>query len=139
MRWLVLFALLACGRGSAEPLTRGPEARAARIRHHAPARGPVHTTPRELFDDFTRPDADRPTLLDKYHAGATFTATVRTVAIDDNGTWIVWVEIDSENVMTLDFAEPPGELQIGGELTVTCQIGGASGALMMVTACTRSS
>src|SRR5262245_8894281 len=135
----VSIALLACATKPAEPTTRGPEARAARMRHHAPQRGPIHTTPRELFEDFTRPDADGPTLLDKYRAGATFTATIRTAGVDDDGRWVVWVDVDGENMMTLDFAEPPGELEVGGELTVTCRIGGASGALMMVTSCTRSS
>ena len=138
-RLLVCVALIACATKSAEPSTRGPEARAARIRHHAPQRGPVHTTPRELFEDFTRPDADGRALIDKYREGATFTATIHTAGVDDDGTWVVWIDIDGENLMTLDFAEPPGELEVGGELTVTCKIGGASGALMMVTACSRSS
>ncbi|HEY5923382.1 MAG TPA: hypothetical protein VIV11_17000 [Kofleriaceae bacterium] len=129
--------LLACTKTS-EPAPRGPAARAARMRHHAPQRGPVLTTPQQLFADFTRPDADGIALLDKYRHGATFTATIKTVGTDEAGTPIVWIDVDGENLMTLDFAEPPQALQAGTQLTVTCMLGGASGALMMVTGCTSS-
>jgi hypothetical protein len=139
MRLLWCVALVACATKSAEPSTRTPEARAARMRHYAPQRGPVRTTARELFEDFTRPSADGLELLDKYREGARFTAIVRTVGVDETGQWVVWVDIDGENVMTLDFAEPPTNVTVGGELTVTCKIGGASGALMMVTGCTAAS
>ena len=108
------------------------------MRHYAPQRGPVHTTPRELFDDFTRPDADGLALADKYRNGATFTATIKTVCAEEDGKPVVWIDVDGENLMTLDFDEAPASLQVGGELTVTCKIGGASGALMMVTGCTSS-
>jgi hypothetical protein len=119
---------------------RSPDAsRAARIRHHAPKRGPVHTTPRALFEDFTRPDADGFALADKYRDGATFTATIKTVGADEHGAPVIWIDVDGENLMSLDFDQPPAGMQIGGELTVTCKIGGASGALMMVTGCRTSS
>jgi hypothetical protein len=139
MKRVVLCAILiACAKPS-EPSAapRGPAERAARMRHHAPHRGPVRTTPAQLFADFTRPDGFA--LHDKYRNGATFTATVKTIGRDDDGTPLVWVDIDGENLMTLDFAEPPDDLEVGGQLTVTCQIGGASGALMMVTACIAAS
>jgi len=139
MKRIVLFAILIACAKPAEPSPRGPADRAARIRHHAPRRGPVVTTPQALFADFTRPEADGLALLDKYRDGATFTAIIHTIGSEDDGRPVVWIDVDGENLMTLDFAEPPRELVVGGELTVTCRIGGASGALMMVTGCTASS
>jgi len=139
MNGLVLcLALAAC---ATNPREHPPEAGA--VTHapkaHPPTRGPVHTTPRELFVDFTRPDADGVLLLDKYRDGATFTATIKTVGADEDGTPVVWVDVDGENLLTLDFADPaPGNLRAGARLTVTCRIGGASGALMMVTRCVSS-
>jgi len=140
MKRLVLcLGLAAC---ATKPSDRQPEARAAPPQ--APAdrthtRGPVKTTPRELFADFTRPDADGVVLLDKYRDGATFTATIKTVGAEEDGTPVVWVDVDGENLLTLDFADPaPRGLQAGAQLTVTCRIGGASGALMLVTRCVSS-
>ena len=97
------------------------------------------TTPKQLFDDFTSADTDGLTLLDKYRDGARFTATIKTVGAEDDGKPFVWIDVDGENLMSLDFEDPaPRDLEAGTELTVTCKIGGASGALMMVTSCTRS-
>ena len=141
-RLAVCVVLLACAKPTepaAGPIARSPADRAARMRHHAPRRGPVHTTPQQLFEDFTRPDADGLALLDKYRDGARFTATIKTIGSEEDGTPVVWIDVDGENLMTLDFAEPPADLEVGGELTVTCRIGGASGALMIVTGCTGSS
>lgn len=142
MKGLVLcLALAAC---ATKPSDRPPEARAAPTRHRAqptrgpaqPMRGPIKTTPQALFADFTRPEADGWVLLDKYRDGATFTATIKTVGTEEDGTPVVWVDVDGENLLTLDFADPaPRNLQVGAQLTVTCRIGGASGALMMVTRC----
>lgn len=99
-------------------------------------RGPVATTPRALFDDFTRPEADGPALLDKYATGATFTATIKTVGRDEHGAPIVWIDVDGDNLMVLELAAPaPHTLGPGARLTFTCRIGGASGALMMMTSC----
>lgn len=97
--------------------------------------GPVETTPRALLDDFTRPDADRIALVDKYAGGVSFTAIVKTFGIDEQGASVVWIDIDGENVMSLEFARRPEGLRAGALLSVTCKIGGASGALMMVTSC----
>ena len=125
-------ACAACASSRSEPARRQHEVRRDRPR----IRGPVHTTAKKLFDDFTRPEADGLVLLDKYSDGATFTATIKTVGADENGTPVVWIDVDGENVMSLDFDEPvPRDLRAGAELTVTCKIGGASGALMMVTRC----
>ena len=97
------------------------------------------TTPKQLFDDFTSPDTDGLVLLDKYRDGATFTATIKTVGADEADKPVVWIDVDGENLMSLDFDDPaPRDLVAGAQLTVTCKIGVASGALMMVTSCTRS-
>jgi hypothetical protein len=98
--------------------------------------GPLNTTPQELFEDFTGPDG---ALLDKYRHGARFTGTIKTVGVQDDGSPVVWIEVDGEIVMSLEFATPPQQpLHAGGQLTVTCKLGEASGALMMVIDCTTS-
>ena len=93
--------------------------------------GPVLTTPQRLFDDFTKAHA-----LDRYREGATFSALVKTVGEQEPGKPIVWVDVDGENFITLEFAPPPPAVAAGDVLMVTCNIAGASGALMMVTDCT---
>ncbi|HEY5944206.1 MAG TPA: hypothetical protein VIV40_01885 [Kofleriaceae bacterium] len=139
MKGLVLcIALCACAKESREPTPARPATRPPPTPSRTVHRGPVKTTPRQLFDDFTRPDADGIVLLDKYRDGATFTATIKTVGVEDDGKPVVWIDVDGENLLTLDFDDPvPRDLHAGGQLTVTCKIGGASGALMMVTSCTR--
>jgi hypothetical protein len=101
------------------------------------AGGPVKTTPRDLFADFTRPDADGLALLDKYRDGATFTGMLKTVGEDETGRPVLMMDVDGKNIISLDFIDPEqgkGHKQ-GSSLTVTCKIGGASGALMMLTDC----
>ena len=110
MRVLVALAFVACGQQS---------------------HSPVFTTPQRLYDDFTKAHA-----LDRYRDGATFTALVKTVGEPEPGKPLVWVEVDGDNFITLEFAPPPPPVQAGDILIVTCKIGGASGALMMVTDCT---
>ena len=123
--FVVWLALVACASPRSEPARRQA--------------GPVMTTPKRLFDDFTSADTDGITLLDKYRDGVRFTATIKTVGAEEDGKPVVWIDVDGENLMTLDFDDPaPRDLQVGALLTVTCRIGGASGALMMVTSCTRS-
>ena len=99
--------------------------------------GPVKTTPRELFADFTKPDADGLALLDKYREGATFTGMLRTVGVDESGRPVLMMDVDGHNIISLWFADPRHAIgrKQGESLTVTCRIGGASGALMMVTDC----
>ena len=101
--------------------------------------GPVSTTPKDLFDDFTRPSTDGLALLDKYRDGATFTGTVKTVGVEESGKPVVMIDVDGNNIISLDFLDPSPvnakALKAGDTLTVTCKIGGASGALMMVTDC----
>lgn len=134
LRFALCVVLASCANARSEP-TRGPVETAL----HDHRRGPVETTARALFEDFTRPDADGLVLLDKYRDGARFTATLKTVGADEHGQPVGWIDVDGENVMALDFAPPPPPgLRAGAQVTVTCKIGGASGALMMVTRCTGS-
>jgi hypothetical protein len=79
-RLVLCLALVACASPRSEP---------ARRRHHEIARGPVQTTPKQLFDDFTSPDTDGLVLLDKYRDGATFTATIKTVGAEADGKPVV--------------------------------------------------
>lgn len=104
---------------------------------HTPVPGAVKTTPRELFADFTRPDVDNLALVDKYRDGATFTGMLETVGEDENGRPILMMDVDGRNIISLAFIDPRQAMghKQGESLTVTCKIGGASGALMMVTDC----
>jgi len=126
MRFLLLLVLVAgCGDRHAEGTA------------HAASRGPVKTTPRALFADFTQPDADGLALLDKYREGATFTGMLKTVGEDESGRPVLMMDVDGRNSISLGFVDwvrAKGHKQ-GESLTVTCKIGGASGALMMVTDC----
>ena len=134
----VCVVIAACTKTSSEPRRMPEVAAAPAVVERTLPRAPVKTTPRELFTDFTRPDADGVALIDKYRHGATFTATIKTVGIEEDGTPVVWIDVDGENLITLDFEAPaPDGLRAGAELTVTCKIAGASGALMMVTDCVR--
>ena len=104
---------------------------------HVPVPGAVKTTPRELFADFTRPDADGLALLDKYREGATFTGMLKTVGEDETGRPVLMIDVDGRNIISLGFLDPRQArgFKQGESLTVTCKMGGASGALMMVTDC----
>ena len=134
---LLALSIPACKKQQVEA---SAHAHAAPATHEPPApvtAGPVKTTPRELFADFTKPDADGLALLDKYRDGATFTGMLQTVGEDENGRPVLMMDVDGRNIISLDFADPAqaaGHKQ-GESLTVTCKIGGASGALMMVTDC----
>ena len=101
------------------------------------AGGPVKTTPKDLFADFTKPDADGLALLDKYRDGATFTGMLKTVGAEETGKPVLMMDVDGKNIISLDFTNPDQAKghKAGDTLTVTCKIGGASGALMMVTDC----
>ena len=74
LRFALCVVLAACAQARSEP-TRGPVETAL----HEARRGPIETTARELYADFTRPDAEGFVLLDKYRDGARFTATTRSV------------------------------------------------------------
>ena len=99
-----------------------------------PASGPVHTSPLALYRDFTRGDDE---LLAKYRDGVTITGAIKSVGEGERDEPIVMMDVDGRNLLSLDFADPAAARQIapGDRVTVTCRIGGASGALMMVTGC----
>lgn len=133
MKALVLGAacLVACAQPSPPPASSSVPPPAAK--HPV---GPVKTTPLRLFDEFMHADA---ALVDRYRDGVTFSAVIKTVGEDERGRPVVWIDVDGTDLITLDFSDPPPTgLRAGTTLTVTCRIAGASGALMMVTACTPS-
>jgi hypothetical protein len=106
----------------------------------AAAAGPVKTTPQALWADFTDPKVDGMKLLDKYRGGATFTGTIKIASAQENGDPILFMDVDgSNNKISLDFIDKAAikakAPKVGDSLTVTCQIGGASGALMQVMDC----
>lgn len=138
MKGLVLcIALLACAKQSPPAADSPPQSRAAaHLTIEKRPLGPIKTTPQRLFHELSSADV---TLADRYRDGARFTATIKTVGEDERGRPVVWIDVDGENLIALDFAgPPPSALRAGASLTVTCQIGSASGALMVVTACTSS-
>ena len=100
----------------------------------AAAGTPVATNPKDLFAEFTKPGGDAMALIDKYHAGATFTGKVKTVGAEQ-----VFLDVDGKNMISTQFTDPAAmkakNLKAGDSVTVTCKIGGASDNLMMVTDC----
>ena len=131
MKALVLCAacLAACAQQSPPTASVPPPATKRPV-------GPVKTTPLRLFDELIHADV---ALVDRYRDGVTFSAVIKTVGEDERGRPVVWIDVDGTDLITLDFSDPaPTGLRAGATLTVTCRIAGASGALMMVTACTPS-
>ena len=104
------------------------------------AAAPVKTNPKDLFAEFTNPAVDGLVLYEKYKPGATFTGTVKSVGEEQTGKPVIMVDVDGKNMISVDFTDPAvakaKHLKAGDSLTVTCKIGGASGALMMVIECT---
>jgi hypothetical protein len=96
--------------------------------------GPIHTDPISLYRDLTRGDD---ALLVKYRHGVTLTGAIKSVGEGERDEPIVMMDVDGRNVLSLDFADPAAARQIdaGDRVTVTCRLGGATGALMMVTGC----
>ncbi len=106
----------------------------ARPELFTPASGPIRTNPAALYRDFTRGEGD---LLAKYRTGVTLTGSIRSVGEGEHDEPIVMMDVDGRNMLSLDFADPVAARRIaaGDRVTVTCRIGGATGALMMVTSC----
>ena len=106
----------------------------------AAAGTPVATNPKDLFADFTKPDADGMALLTKYENGATFTGKLVTVAAEENGDPVLFMDVDGKSKISLGFTDKAAikakNLKVGDELTVTCKIGGAMDNLMQVIDCT---
>jgi len=105
----------------------------------APAAGPVKTTPKDLFGDFTKPGTDGMALLKKYHDGAMFTAVVKTAPGSEAPTSMILDVGDGKSVIMASFADSAKDkiatVKAGDPVTVTCKIGGASGNMMQVTDC----
>lgn len=120
---------------------KGDEKKAdeAKAEPAAAAGTPVATNPKDLFAEFTKPDADGMMLLTKYEHGATFTGKLVNVAAEANGDPVLHMDIDGKAKMSLAFTDIPAikakGLKVGDEITVTCKIGGAMDNLMMVTDC----
>jgi hypothetical protein len=136
----VTLALVACSKKEDAP-AGGAAAKAADKPADKPAEpaggGAVKTNPKDLFSDFTRPGVDGLELMNKYEKGATFTGTIKTVGQEESGKPVIMMDVDGKNMISLDFTDPTKVkgAKVGDSLTVTCKIGGASGALMMVLDC----
>jgi hypothetical protein len=100
---------------------------------------PVATNPKDLFAEFTKPDTDGMALLDKYRPGATFTAKIKSVGAEEDGTPVIMLDVDGKSMISVKFTDPAPikakKPKAGDSITVTCKIGGASDNLMMVTDC----
>ena len=133
---LSFLAMAACGKKS-DDKTAAKGAEPAAAAPAAPAGGPVKSTPKDLFAEFSDPNADGMKLLDKYHDGATFSGKVAVKGAEESGKPILWIDIDGKNHMSLDYTDVNAAKAVkdGDTVTVTCKIGGASGTLMMVTDC----
>ena len=101
---------------------------------------PIATSPKDMFAEWTKKDADGLALMTKYENGATFTGKLVTVGAEENGTPILFMDVDGKSRISLQFTdvEPikAKKLKAGDELTVTCKMGGVMDALMQVTDCT---
>ena len=134
---LSFLALAACSKKADDKSAPGGGGTAKAAEPAAPAGGPVKSTPKDLFADFSDPNADGMKLLDKYHDGATFSGKVSVKGAEETGKPILWIDIDGKNHMSLDYTDVAAAKAVkdGDTVTVTCKIGGASGTLMMVTDC----
>jgi hypothetical protein len=99
--------------------------------------GPVKTDPKALFDEFTDPKVDGMALIDKYHDGATFSGKVTVKATGEDGTPILWMELDGGRHIELGYTDAAKAKAVknGDTVTVTCKIGGAVDKMMQVMDC----
>jgi hypothetical protein len=139
---LIISALLfsACSKkDDAKPAADNPTAPAAKSAEApAAAGGPVKTTPAALFDEFTKPGVDGMALLDKYHDGATVSAKVALKGHEEDGKPILWIPLDGNKHISLDYTDVAKAKAIkdGDTVTATCKVGGAMDNLMMLIECT---
>jgi hypothetical protein len=93
----------------------------------------MQTTPKDLFAEFAKPNADKAALMAKYSAGVTFTGKVVTTGGEDVGFYI-----DGNHQIIANFAEPTRALAVkgGDALTVTCKIKRADDSGVLVSDCT---
>lgn len=105
----------------------------------AAAAVPLATTPKDMFAEWTKTDADGLALMTKYENGATFTGKLVTVGAEEDGTPVLFMDVDGKSRISLGFTDvapvKAKNFKAGDELTVTCKIGGAMDALMQVTDC----
>ncbi len=121
---------------AAAPVVAAPEVAAP---PPAAAAVPVVIAPKDLFAEWTKTDADGLALMTKYEHGATFTGKLVNVGTEENGTPVLFMDVDGKARISLGFTdvEPvkAKKFKVGDELTVTCKIGGAMDAMMQVTDC----
>ena len=98
----------------------------------------MKTDPKALFDEFTRPGVDGMALIDKYHDGATISGKVSVKGAEEDGKPILWIMLDGNKHISLDYKDVAKAKAIkdGDTVTATCQVGGAMDNLMMLTDCT---
>ncbi|HSD91377.1 MAG TPA: hypothetical protein VLB44_27825, partial [Kofleriaceae bacterium] len=99
---LVLSTTAGCKKQQVEGTANAAPAPAApAARHHAAetaaaeaptAGGPVKTTPKDLFADFTKPDVDGLALLDKYRDGATFSGMIKSAGAEESGRPVLMMD-----------------------------------------------
>jgi hypothetical protein len=144
MKHLVIIAALlfsACSKkDDAKPAADNTAAPAAKSAE-APAAtggGPVKTTPQALFEEFTKPGVDGMALLDKYHDGATVSAKVSLKGHEEDGKPILWIPLEGNKHISLDYTDVAKAKAIkdGDTVTATCKVGGAMDNLMMLIECT---
>ncbi len=100
---------------------------------------PVQTNPKDLYAEFTKPNADGMALLDKYNGGASFTGKVIVASKEEDGSPVIFFDIDGAHKMSVKFTDPASvkDVKIGDSLNVTCKIGGADEHIMMVIDCAK--
>ncbi len=128
MFWLTLaLTLTACGKKEGEGGGGG-----------GGGEGPLKTTPKDLWSDFNG-GLKGAELMKKYNGPVTFTGTVKSVGQEESGKPVIMLDVDGKNMISIDYTDPaPIKAKMpkaGDSLTVTCKIGGASGALMMALDC----
>jgi hypothetical protein len=133
MRVVVLVALSgsvvsSCSKREADPPPAAKPA-APEVEREAPPVPGVQTTPKDLFAELAKPNADRA----KYRAGVTFTAKVVAAAGEDVGFYI-----DGNHQIGATFADPGKAMavKVGDALTVTCKIKRGDDSGVQVSDCT---
>jgi hypothetical protein len=97
-----------------------------------PAPG-VQTTPKGLFAEFAKPNADRAAVMAKYSAGVTFTAKVVSTGGEDVGFYV-----DGNHQIIGTFVDPSKAMavKVGDALTVACKVKRGDDSGVQVSDCT---
>ncbi len=94
--------------------------------------GPVITTPKDLFAEFSEANkGDVMDRIDKYRPGATFSGVIKS------GGASLTMDVDGKNRILMDFKDPASvkSVKSGDTVKATCQIAGEVGDLMQVNDC----